>query len=49
MSLLDYHLSPCGTTLSSCRVCVSALLVWVCAPLLPGAENSRLISQYHWY
>lgn len=48
MSLLDYHLSPCGRTLSSCLVCVSSAGVGVCPPL-PGTENSKLISQYHWY
>lgn len=39
MSLLDYHLSPSGRTLSSCLVYVSSASVGVWPPL-PGAENS---------
>lgn len=48
MSLLDYHLSPCGRTLSSRFVCVGSAGMGV-EPLLPGTENGGLISQYHWY
>lgn len=48
MSLLDYHLSPSGGTLS-CPVW-SAADVGACPPLpLPGTENSGLISQYRRY